>query len=148
MVKSMLTSLHSDAFFELFWESGNAKSQLLEFDDLRLQRKRKQPQRFETGNAPAEFHADPAAHYWAVYYESLYLLIQCIADRFDQPGYKMYRSLEDLLLKGCKDLPHAIELDQVKKLYSDYLRPVSNSTSIYIEVMSILSALRIHFNQT
>ena len=60
----------------------------------------------------------------------------------------MYRSLEDLLFKGCQDLPHAAELDQVKKLYSDYLRPVSTSTSIYIEVMSILSTLRTHLNQT
>ena len=89
MVKSMLTCLHSDASFELFWESVNAKSQLLEVNEPRLPRKRKQPQRFETCNAPAEFHGDTAAHYWAVYYESLDLLIQCIADRFDQSGYKM-----------------------------------------------------------
>ena len=80
MAKSTLTSLHSDASFELFWESVNAKSQLLEVNEPRLPRKRKQPQRFETGNVPAEFHADPAAHYWGEYYESLDLLIQCIAD--------------------------------------------------------------------
>ena len=55
------------------------------------QEKRKQPQHFETGNVPAEFNADPAAHYWAVYYESLDLLIQCIADQFDQSGYRIYR---------------------------------------------------------
>ena len=68
----------------------------------------KQPQHFETGNAPAEFHADPAAQYWAVYYESL--------DLFDQPGYKMHRSLEDLLLKGCKDLPHAEALTFLSRM--------------------------------
>ena len=41
MVKSTLTSLHSDASFELFWESVNAKSQLLEVDEPRLPRKKK-----------------------------------------------------------------------------------------------------------
>ena len=60
---------------------------------------------------PLNSNADPAAHYWAVYYESLDLLIQFIADRFDQPGYRMYRSLEDLLFKACKDLSHAAELN-------------------------------------
>ena len=39
MVKSTLISLHSYASFELFWESVNAKSQLLEIYEPRLPKK-------------------------------------------------------------------------------------------------------------
>ena len=41
MVKSMFIYLHSDASFELFWESMNTTSQLLEVDEPRLPRKKK-----------------------------------------------------------------------------------------------------------
>ena len=33
---------------------------------------------------------------------SLLIITQAITDRFDQPGYRVYRCLQDLLLKGAK----------------------------------------------
>lgn len=36
------------------------------------------------------------------YYQSLNLIINCIEDRFKQPGYEVYHSLETLLFKACK----------------------------------------------
>ena len=37
-----------------------------------------------------------------LYYEALDLIISSINDRFDQPGYKIYKQLEDLLLKAVR----------------------------------------------
>ena len=45
------------------------------------------------------------------------LIIQCTEDRFDQAGYRMYATLEALLLKGCKQEEYASELDAMKELY-------------------------------
>ena len=33
------------------------------------------------------------------YYEAIDLIVSCIEERFDQPGYKIYNSLESLLMK-------------------------------------------------
>ena len=38
--------------------------------------------------------------YHVAYIEAIDLAISTIQDRFDQPGYAMYRNLENLLLKA------------------------------------------------
>ena len=43
--------------------------------------------------------------------------MQSIKDRFDQPGYKVYRSLEDLVLKAANKLDFSEELASVKDVY-------------------------------
>ena len=53
-----------------------------------LSRKRKAPKRYDDGSAQPEFFDD--------------LVITGINERFDQPGYKMYENLENLLLKAVK----------------------------------------------
>ena len=61
----------------------------------------------------------PKLHAFTTYIEYNTLLqifrsfdsVYSAADRFDQSGYKMYRSLADLLLKACEDLSHAAELN-------------------------------------
>ena len=40
-------------------------------------------------------------HYRLQYFEAVDLAVASIKDRFDQPGYVMYRNLEELLLKGA-----------------------------------------------
>lgn len=53
-----------------------------------------------------------------VYNEAIYLIVACLAHRFDQPGYRMYSTLEQLLLKACRIECHEEEMITVSKHYS------------------------------
>ena len=49
-----------------------------------------------------QFHSSPKSHYRQIYYEAVDLIIQSITERFNQPGYKVYLQLENLLIKAAK----------------------------------------------
>ena len=67
-----------------------------------LPRKRKAPARFEVGSSAVYFPDTPKEHYRQQYFKCLDLVVNCIHSRFDQPGYRTLRHLEDLLLKAIK----------------------------------------------
>ena len=49
------------------------------------------------------------------------MIINCIKNRFEQPGYKVYRQLQDLLLKAARHEEYTAEFDFVTKFYgSDF----------------------------
>ena len=47
----------------------------------------KTPARFKIGNASAEFPTTVKQYYYQMFYEARSLIISCIRQRFDQPGY-------------------------------------------------------------
>ena len=47
--------------------------------------------------------------------------MQSIKDRFDQPGYLVYRKTQDLLLNVCSGRPYELELDFVCNFYKEDL---------------------------
>ena len=67
-----------------------------------LYRCRKLPQRFDEGLSSGDYAATPKAHFKRCYFEAVDLIVNCIKDWFDQPGYRTYHLLETLLLKACK----------------------------------------------
>ena len=85
--------LRDDTQFDLFLKSLQETRTKLDVDDPVLPRKRKAPRQYEEGNAEPEF-VDVCQQY----YEALDLTVNAIQARFDQPGFKMYRNLQDLLL--------------------------------------------------
>ena len=138
LVMTTLKSMRSDASFKLFWQVLAVKAQKLNIGEPTLPRKRKVPRRFEIGDGEAEFHANVEDHYRSIYYEALDLIIQCIDDRFDQAGYRIYVTLEALLLKGCKQEEHASELDIVKELYEGDV----NFSNLEVQFQTIAAALK------
>lgn len=58
-------------------------------------------------------------HYRRLYFEALYLVICGINDHFDQPGYKIYLQLEQLLYKAAKKEQNEEELKFVTDFYKD-----------------------------
>ena len=84
-----------------------------------MPRKRKTPWRYDDGRSAGEFPSTPKAHYKGIYFETLDLLITCIKDCFDQPGFHIYQSFETLLIKGSKQQKFDRELDAVCSLYRD-----------------------------
>ena len=57
------------------------------------------------------------------YFECLDLIVNCIKDQFDQPGYRVLKNLEDLLLKAARNEDYTTELDFVLNLYKDDFVP-------------------------
>ena len=53
------------------------------------------------------------------YFEALDLVMEAISDRFNQPGYKTYQELEDLILKTCKGENVDEEIDFFCGFYKD-----------------------------
>ena len=54
-----------------------------------------------------------------LYFEALDLVVEAIADRFNQPGYKIYQRLEDLILKTCRGEKTDEEIDFLCGFYKD-----------------------------
>ena len=109
--------MRSAEHFDLFWKTLIKKVEHLNVGEPVLPRKRKAPRRIEIGEGTGDFHTTVVDHYRVIYFEAMDLVIQCIDDRFDQPGYKMYSGLETLLFKGCKQMDYQDELHLVKSLY-------------------------------
>ena len=84
-----LQSMRNGQQFDLFWEKG--KRMAVAEESEVLHRRKKVPQRFETGSGAAEFPATAKDHFRRNYFDALDLLVQAITDRFDQPGYRTYR---------------------------------------------------------
>ena len=102
MTVSTLQHIRDDHSFDLFWEKVERERQSLDVEDPQLPRRRKIPKRIDDGSTEGEFPDDVKTFYRQQYYEALDLIISTITDRFDQPGYMIYKQLEDLLLKAIR----------------------------------------------
>ena len=74
---------------------------------------RKPPRRYEIGSGEADFHSSPKDYFKVHYYEALDLIVNLIQQQFDQPGYGIYRSLQDLLIKAAHSEDFSTEFDSV-----------------------------------
>ena len=97
-----LQSIRDDTYFDLFWQKVESLRSSLDVEEPKLPRKRKVPRRYEEGTADAEYFDDCKAHYRQQYYEALDIITTSIKDRFDQPGYRIYQQLQELLLKAIR----------------------------------------------
>ncbi len=102
MTVATLQRIRDDQSFDLFWQKVERERQSLDVQEPLLPRRRKTPRRFDDGNTEGEFPDDPKLFYRQQYYEALDLIISSINDRFDQPGYRIYQQMEDLLLKAVR----------------------------------------------
>ena len=105
MTVTVLQSLRTADKFDLFFVRVRAAASQHDIEEPRLPRKRMVPRRLDDGSAPAAFPASVEDHYRPIYHEALDLITACIQDRFNQPGYKTYCSVQSLLLKAAAKLP-------------------------------------------
>jgi len=82
-----------------------------------LPRRRKVPSRFETGQAPAEFHSTPKDYYRQKYFEAMDHIVQAITDRFDQEDFVVYLDTEQLLLQCVRGEDYQREVKLVSEFY-------------------------------
>ena len=131
MTTTSLKSLRKDDHFNLFWEKVIQLAHT-HVDDPKLPRKRRRPQRYEEGNAAADFHAEAKDFYRQIYYEALDLIVRAIEDRFAQPGYKVYQDLESLLLKVANKANYSDELSRVVSIYGSDINEANLQTQLQI----------------
>ena len=62
-------------------------------------RKRRAPARYEMGDAEPTYPDTARDHYRKIYFEAVDHLISSIKERFNQPAFKVYATLETLLLQ-------------------------------------------------
>ena len=84
-----------------------------------MPRKRKRPRRNESGTTESYSPECVEQFYRTVFFEALDLLVNGIKDRFNQLGYKVYSSLEALLVKSSNGKKCDEELQFVKDFYKD-----------------------------
>jgi hypothetical protein len=101
--------MRCDQCFDLFWEKVVMKAEQRSVETPLLPRRRKLPSRFETEQAPAEFHSTPMDYYRQNYFEAMNHIVQAITDRFDQEDFVVYLDTEQLLLKHDNLFPKQIK---------------------------------------
>ena len=121
VINAILASLRNNAHYDLFWQKVTAMAKGNNVEDPRLLRNRKRPIRYEDSNAAAEFHSTPKYNYCRIYYEALDLIVQSINDKFEQPGCKVYKGLEDLVLKAANKAGSSKEPVLVADMYDNDL---------------------------
>ena len=130
-----LLKMRTDESFTLFWNLVQKKAGSFDVSEPSLPRPRKLPKRFKTIDETVHFPATVEAYYSQIYFEVLDYSVCSIKARFDQPGYQMFRKVEDLLLKSVRGEIYSDELSSVTKFYGDDLCPYRLSPQL-----SILSA--------
>ena len=119
MTLQTIKSVCTDEMFDLFWAKVTQRATDLGINDPQLPRCRKRTRRYDDGHSEGDFHSTPKAYFRQSYYEAIDLVVGCIENRFDQPGYRIYRTLESLLLKVCKQDDIADDLEAILSFYKD-----------------------------
>ena len=108
-----LQALRDVNSFDLFWNKVTKSAESLEVGEPQLPCRQKLPKRYDEGMSEGEFPINSKAFYHQHYYETIDLLINCIKARFEQPGYAVYRNLEQPLVKACLGENISSELHEV-----------------------------------
>ena len=119
MTVQTLKSVRTAEKFTLFWTKVTELASKLGVDEPKLPRKRKAPQRFEGGAGESHFPITVEDKFRQNFFEALDLIVSSIESRFDQPGYKVYRNLQQLLVKAAnkEDFHMGSELELVTDFY-------------------------------
>ena len=77
------------------------------------------PKRYDDGSATGTFHDSPKMYYRQLYYEAIDNIVNGLKDCFEQPGYKVYCNLEQLLTKACLGKDFEEEFQFLCSFYKD-----------------------------
>ncbi len=123
-----LQSIRTEHALDAFWNVVEQRRELLDVEEPKLPRKRKTPRRFDDGNAVAEYPSTAKDIYRQFYFGAVDLAASSITARFDQPGFKVYSNVEQLLFKACTGDDYQKELAAVCTFYKGHLELSSQLT--------------------
>ena len=85
-----------------------------------LPRKRRAPARQEVGDSGTHyFPSTPKEYFRDVYYAAIDVMTECIRTRFNKKDFKVYQSVQELLLMAVACEDHDEELVKVIAVYGD-----------------------------
>ena len=116
--------------FESFFNVVRKKADKLDVEEPSLPRKRRKPkysilQYVEghegTSKSTEAYHPQTAAdHYRSIYYDAIDTVIMAIKDRFEQPSYQIFSTIEQLLIKAINGEPYKTELGELDEYTDDF----------------------------
>ena len=120
---------------------GFKRFSLLGIADPQLPCKRNAPRRSERGSATPEYPSNLFEHYRIIYFETIDLITSCIKSWFEQPGYKVYSSLEKLLLKSAKGSDYQSKYEFITRFYnSNFNSALKVQLQTYASLFSSLTS--------
>lgn len=114
-----LQSLRSEDEFNLFWAKVNQFVTKHNVEAPCLPRRRNPSIKHMLGKAPGEHPEKVEDDYRRKYYAVLDTVVSCIKERFEQPDYEIYSSLEQLLVKAAMSKSYEEEFVTVTTFYHD-----------------------------
>jgi hypothetical protein len=117
LTTSTLQGLRTEEAFNLFFQVVEQLQDSTNTEQPSLPRKRKVPKDLEVGSGDNYFSSTIKQHYRQQYFEVSDLAYNGIQDRFDQPGYAIYCTLEAVLLKAANRQDYSKELQEVVSFY-------------------------------
>lgn len=115
--------------FKLFFESVIQKAKKLNVEEASLPRKRRKPKysilHYVKGHEEASrnteaFHPATAEdHYRIIFFDAIDTVIMAIKDRFEQPSFQFFSTVEQLLLKAINSEPYQMEMGGLKDYNND-----------------------------
>ena len=121
-----LQNMRTQEDFELFFNLVTKQAEKLPVDEPHLQRKRKVPKYFilqcldEQETTSKRHHpATVEDEFRQIHFDALDHITNAIEERFDQPSFKAYTNLEELLVKGAINQTSEVGINQIKLLYSN-----------------------------
>ena len=119
LVVTTLQHLRTDDNYHLFWQKVSRQADHFGIPEAQLPRRRKTPKQYPTVQSEADHPTTPQDHFKYIYFEALDLIINCIKRRFDQPGYRTYCQLQELLFKAANGEAYQSELEFVTTFYKE-----------------------------
>ena len=123
LVISTIADLRKEEVYGLFWDKLLKLAESMDVYDPKLPRQRKRPARYDGGLSAGHHHQTPKEYYRQLYYEVLDSTTHCLTERFDQPGYRKYCQLEQLLIKAGLKQDFGEEFRDVCSFYKDDFNP-------------------------
>jgi hypothetical protein len=127
-----LEKMRNEGDFKLFFQHLEILRSHTDTEEPSLPRRKRVPSWMEIGEGSGSHSTSIEEHYRVQYYEALDLAVSSIKDRFDQPGYAKYKTVEELMLKAANSKDYSAELREVVQLYKDDFNEIELSTQLQI----------------
>ena len=128
----VISALRTDEEFDIFWQNVVKKSETVDVSEPRMPRKRKAPNRYEAGIGEGSHPESPKDLYQITYYAAIDRILFSIRYRFDQPGYKIYAHLQNLLTKAASADDYSQDMEVVVRLYEGDIEPARLKSQLEI----------------
>ena len=125
-----LEGMRTEDSFDLFFKLAKSLHERVGTEPPALPRKRKAPLRHEIGSGEGLHSMTVEDHYRLQYYEALDAVISSIKNRFDQPGYRMYKNLESTLVGAANGQVFDECFDSIVTFYKDDFDPSALSAQL------------------